>query len=348
MSFIRMYPRISQSQMELKEGIVSNNDILNYEEFYAIMKPYLQVEIIDSFRTRIEEIQAAINKKDFRDAYKKWEDFEDEILKNNNYAVSLLFIDNIDTDAGSYEFKHTTKEYDVLSKAGNMTNLGIMTEYFKQADTGDEVKRHLQKFIEDVNSKLLNDYDVDRLFNSGNRGMKSRAAKARWHTKDWTYRNIFYGKNPMWMGNVADAFMNHMAKMHVQLIAGQMNDNEKIVLANSVFQEEGHGIYDMLLASRNNTPWYTGGDIIYKFNGQLYNIQLKTGQSLQEERTRIGSQISMKKLTSLLNNMKAKVNARDADGIIKLMYDELKTSGYVEVTNKALTETVEELTNLKT
>ena len=28
MAFIRMYPKISQSQMVLKEGIVSNNDML--------------------------------------------------------------------------------------------------------------------------------------------------------------------------------------------------------------------------------------------------------------------------------------------------------------------------------
>lgn len=348
MAFIRMYPKISQNQMVLKEGIVSNNDILNYEEFYAIMKPHLQGEIIDSFHTRIGQIQAAIDKKDFRDAYKRWESFESKILKNDNYAVSLLFIDNINTDAGSYVFKYATKEYDVLSKAGNMTSLGAMREYLKQSDTSNEIKRHLQNFIGDVNSRLLNDYDIGRLFSSGDDGMKSRASNARWHTKDWTYRNIFYGDNPMWTGNVADAFMNHMAKMHVQLIAGKMNDDEKIVLANSVFQEEGHGIYDMLVASRNNTPWYTGGDIIFKFNGQLHNIQLKTGQILQEERTRIGSQVSMQKLTFLLNNMKTKLSNKDIDGVIKLMYNELKTSGYVEATNEALAKTVEKLTNFKT
>ena len=36
---------------------------------------------------------------------------ENKILKNDNYAVSLLFIDNINTDAVSYVFKYATKEY---------------------------------------------------------------------------------------------------------------------------------------------------------------------------------------------------------------------------------------------
>ncbi|WP_291631399.1 hypothetical protein [Clostridium sp.] len=52
-----------------------------------------------------------------------WENFQRDILNNKNYNVSLLFIENIDTEASNYKFKYASKEYDVLSNRGKLTRM---------------------------------------------------------------------------------------------------------------------------------------------------------------------------------------------------------------------------------
>jgi hypothetical protein len=60
--------------------------------------------------------------------------------------------------------------------------------------------------------------------------------------------------------------MNHMAHLHVQLIAQDSIDDQNL-FATSVFREEKDNIFNLLYASKNNTSWVTGGDIIIKYAG---------------------------------------------------------------------------------
>ena len=347
--------KVSQSQMVLKEGVVAHNDILDYDEFKDFIKKRLNEEIISSFSVRLNQIQGYIKKQDYKEAYKRWESLEREIFQNDNYAVSLLFIDNINIGSTNYQFKYTSKEYDVLGKRGKLSRLAqlkpLNDELFKES-LAEQVGQHLEQFLNQVASSFLPMSQALRVFNENNSGMKERASNARWHTKDWTYRNIFYGDNPSWQGNAADAFMNHMAHMHVQILArGIENDSDKNLFAASVFQEEGDAIYDLLLASKNSTAWYTGGDIIFKYGGQLYNIQLKTGlvdtSNKKQKRSRIGGKLATKNLLALIESLKVEIKNQDIDKIIDLLYNELKTSGYVEKTNEAISKEVDKLTNLK-
>ncbi|WP_291631400.1 hypothetical protein [Clostridium sp.] len=60
---------------------------------------------------------------------------------------------------------------------------------------------------------------IQQAFNLNDHDINTNATDARWHTGDWTYKNILYGSNPVWQGNAADAFMNHMAHLHAQVLA---------------------------------------------------------------------------------------------------------------------------------
>lgn len=348
--------KISQKQMVLKEGVVAHNDILDYNEFKNFMKERLNKEIISSFSVRLNQIQGYIKKQDYKEAYKRWESLEREIFQNNNYAVSLLFVDNINIGSANYQFRYASKEYDVLGEKGELSKLSqlkpLTNELFKE-NLSEQVGQHLEQFLNQVASTFLPLSQARRVFNENNSGMKRRASNARWHTKDWTYRNIFYGDNPSWQGNTTDAFMNHMAHMHVQIMAqGIEDDAEKNLFAASVFQEEGNAIYDLLSASTNHTAWYTGGDIIFKYGNQLYNIQLKTGlintNDKKQKRSKVGSKLATKNLLALIENLKVEIKKQDIDKIIDLLYNELKTSGYVEMTNEAIAKEIDKLTNLKT
>ena len=130
-----------------------------------------------------------------------------------------------------------------------------------------------------------------------------------------------------------------MAHLHVQVIANQVDKNDKL-FPISVFNEEKDNIWNLLLASRNATPWFTGGDIIIKYGGQIYNIQLKTGQMLgpNQKRSRIGGKITTQKLLQLIEDLKNEINNGDKERIIQILYQELKTSGWVEPTNQIIGE----------
>ena len=338
--------KVTSTPMTLKEGIVANNDILSFEEFRSFMYERLNTEVLISLQTRLSQIKGCISRGKYKEAYLRWENLEKVILLNKDYNVSLLFIDNINsTDGKSYDFRYASKEYDVLSERGKLTRIKALAERLYKDDIAEQIGEHLNQFINDIATTNTRWKFIKEVFSSDDAEMKSRAANARWHTKNWTYKNILYGDNPVWQGNAADAFMNHMAHLHIQIMAGKLSDADKPLFTSSVFQEEKDNIWKLLIASKNNTAWYTGGDIIFKYQGQIYNIQLKTGQSGldKQRRSRIGGRLAVKNLLTLIEELIIEIKSQNIERIIQLMYDELKTSGYVEATNALLSDAVESL-----
>lgn len=321
--------------MVLKEGIIANNDILNFEEFKQFMFPRINENLLNSFYARLNQIEGSIKKEKYKEAYQRWENLEKAILFNKDYAVSLLFIGNIDSPEGEYTFQYASKEYDVLSDRGKLTRIKQLSEQLFKQSIEEQLSFHLNEFLNDVEFTNTRYKFIKQVFSLDDSEMKSRAANARWHTKNWTYKNILYGDNPMWRGNVADAFVNHLAHLHVQTFASQIDNDEKNIFATSVFKEEKDNIWKLLYDSKNNTPWFTGGDIVFKYQGQIYNIQLKTGIANQKRRNRIGGRLAVKDLLNLITLLKNEIKQQNINNLIQILYDELKTSGYVELSNQA-------------
>lgn len=333
----------------LKEGILANNDILSKTEFEEFINPILDERLLHNLNLRLNSILKFIKREQIKEAYKEWESLQRNILQNKDYATSLLFIENIDSENKDYQFKYATKEYDILSNRGKLTRISNLMKVAYQESIQEQINEHLSEFITDISTKTISDIELIRdIFKSKYHDIKHNASEARWDTHDWSYKNIVYGKNPVWQGNATDAFMNHMAHLHVQVLAGNMPTEQQNLFAQSVWNEEKDNIFKLLADSLNHTSWITGGDIIIKYQGQLFNIQLKTGQILKnssKRRRRIGGKLKITELTNLIITLKNDIILKDTPALIDHLYAELKTSGWVEETNK---DTADIITNLVT
>ena len=335
---------VSSKPLVLKEGVVADNDILSYEEFATFIREQFSQEVLNSLMARLNQIEGCLKKNDYRGAYLRWENLEKDILLNKNYSVSLLFIENINLGAGDYSYQYATKEYDVLGASGKLSRMKQLSDKLFKESIEEQISYHLEQFITDIATQNTRWKFIQKLFALGDSDVKRNAANARWHTKDWTYKNILYGNNPVWQGNAADAFMNHMAHMHVQLMATELSGDQSNLFATSVFNEEKDNIWDLLYASKNTTSWITGGDIIFKYGDQLYNIQLKTGQeTAQKRRSRIGGKLATADLLNFIHQLKIEIKEQNIEQIIDLMYKELKTSGWVENINHAFANEIENM-----
>ena len=333
----------------LKEGILANNDILSETEFKDFIDPILDERLLHNLNLRLNSILKFIKRGQIKEAYKEWESLQRNILQNKDYAVSLLFIENINSENKDYQFKHATKEYDILNDRGKLTHISNLMKVTYQESIQEQINEHLSEFITDISTKTISDIELIRdIFKSKYHDIKHNASEARWNTHNWTYKNIIYGNNPVWQGNAADAFMNHMAHLHVQILAGSIPAEQQNLFAQSVWNEEKDNIFKLLADSLNHVSWITGGDIIIKYQGQLFNIQLKTGQILKnssKQRRRIGGKLKTTELTNLIIALKNDIILKDKPALIHRLYTELKTSGWVEETDK---DTVDIITNLIT
>lgn len=333
----------------LKEGILANNDILSETEFKNFIDPILDERLLHNLNLRLNSILKFIKRGQIKEAYKEWESLQRNILQNKDYAVSLLFIENINSENKDYQFKYTTKEYDILNNRGKLTHISNLMKAAYQESIQEQINEHLSEFITDISTKTISDIELIRdIFKSKYHDIKHNASEARWNTHDWTYKNIVYGNNPVWQGNAADAFMNHMAHLHVQILAENIPAEQQNLFAQSVWNEEKDNIFKLLADSLNHVSWITGGDIVIKYQGQLFNIQLKTGQILKnssKQRRQIGGKLKTIELTNLIIALKNDIILKDKPALIHRLYTELKTSGWVEETNK---DTVDIITNLIT
>ena len=228
----------------LKEGILANNDILSETEFKDFIDPILDERLLHNLNLRLNSILKFIKRGQIKEAYKEWESLQRNILQNKDYAVSLLFIENINSENKDYQFKHATKEYDILNDRGKLTHISNLMKVTYQESIQEQINEHLSEFITDISTKTISDIELIRdIFKSKYHDIKHNASEARWNTHNWTYKNIIYGNNPVWQGNAADAFMNHMAHLHVQILAGSIPAEQQNLFAQSVWNEEKDNIF---------------------------------------------------------------------------------------------------------
>lgn len=328
----------SNSQMVLKEGIIAHNDILSYEEFEAFMKQELNEKVIKSLQLRLSYILNAIKRNKIKDAYQRWEKLQASILKNKDFATSLLFISNLKLENGKqYEFNFHSKEREILNAKGKFGNMSKLFKKAFEEELSYQVHQHLQGFIKDIETQKA-PYELVQLVASTttNKDVYTR------YKENKIYRHVLYGESKAWKGNVADAFMNHMAHLHIQLL-GKEPDLDNL-FKYSVFQEERNNINKLLADSKNNISWYTGGDVIIKYNNQIFSIQVKSAdKSYKEEKARIRATITTEQLKNFIIKLQNYIHNKDIINVIKTFYEELKTSGWVEFTEQAISETVDQI-----
>jgi hypothetical protein len=65
-------------------------------------------------------------------------------------------------------------------------------------------------------------------------------------------------------------------------------------------------------------------------------------------RSRIGGKLAVADLLAFIEALKISIKNSDIDLVINRMYDELKTSGWIENTNDFINQTADKITNLVT
>lgn len=322
-----------------KEGIVAFNEILNEQEFNTVMMQLIDAEWLNIFKLRLLDILNDIEANSIKSAYQKWEALQGEMLGNPNFATSLLFVSNLQgmDVPGSLQYSYVSQEYNILSEKGMFLNVQQGFENIMQDTIGEAVQSHLLGLKEDIETKEA-PYRVVQLMNTLHDNKSKAYARYR---QDRTYKNVLYGRSKSWLGNVTDAFMNHMAHLHMSMEHLEENENG-LGFTQSVFQEEKNNINKLLVDSTNKTAWFTGGDVIIKYNNQLYSIQVKSSMLAQGRGGKITSRIRTKGLKIVINNLINSLNMGKLS-VIQSLYNSLKTSGWVEHTNVNVNQIVDQL-----
>ena len=135
-------------------------------------------------------------------------------------------------------------------------------------------------------------------------------------------------------GFAADAFMQHVAQHHFELLSNSISPPEKLPADFG-----GQDTIDKLVKdSLNSTRWTSGGDVIIidQFGQVVLNVQLKASLS---QKSLVGN-LSMKELYNRLQNMQMLLNQfnvtneKDFMVLAQQIYNMYKTSAVVQNINQ--------------
>lgn len=342
--------RYFKLELYLKEGIIACDDVLNEEEFKNFIRPLImQDAYIKQFQFYLMSVIRFIEMEDFQNAYKFWELFEKDCLFNNQ-GISLMIIDNIQSDSSIHNFYFESSEFSTLDNKGVRSNLTNIKQQLIFQRAYKAVSNHFNSFLlnlnephwfpEDIFQELKANWKSRRRIERKQTG-KHTAAYSRYvrlirHDTPKTLWYVYYGENPAAFGWAADAFTNHLAHFHAELFNNATSNFKQTVL-----QEEKENIYRLLANSVNNIGWYTGGDIVLRLKNKMMSIQLKTTNNSLFDLKSIGNQLSTAQLKNQLKILLELIT--DPEELIKKMYSFFKTSGWVEENNKIFNQDTQKL-----
>ena len=312
-------------------------------------------------------VQSFIDAGEIEYAYKLWETVLSPLLLfNNKYQeVSLMVISGMEH---TEDFAYTTRESDVLTPSGQIEAISKDKNEINMLFKNNSIQLYLSKHLHE----MLNSVKTEQIFVDKSQDptkayynnteyilkeyIKSKKSRQRRYSQFFktdkeflTFKQLMYGESETWYGNVADAFVQHLAHMHSQIFLGNINNDFNYINNKSVFKEEGSYIMQLLADSRNNIPWYTGGDLILKLqHGVILNIQLKTTQNLidfSSNKKQIVGDISANKLKEFLRKLEL-IFSKESINIEKLsniLFEELRTSAWIEGVNKQIKKGTSEL-----
>ena len=332
--------------MATREGAMIGGYLLPEKEFKEVIKElFLESDNVKILKDQVRLALQNIKSKNIRAAYKNMENIQIELFQNP--TTSLMLISNLYDENGNYQFSWNRTEKDVIRKSGKLSYAKTVKNSLLEEELNQTLSRHLNNMIKMIETTDLTNEEIDRLFKYykfGKRRSKSEVGRDTHY--DRNLRWIVYGDNPNYRGNIADAFLNHVGNMHKELLIGDYSTASPIV--QSVAEEEGENFYQLLLDSTNNTPWFTGGDLILlnKNSEVIANIQLKT--ILREKGGTVG-QIKTNQLEEDLRALQELINTEsilDAEQFADKMFNLYKTSGvYKEMEDKVDEIAINEVKN---
>ena len=327
--------------MPVLEGAMIGGVLIPEEEFKTVLKETILNN--EEYLNRLKDlIRLSINNikgKNIRALYKNIEKIETELLKNP--TVSLMVITNVGIDGAEKNFYLHENEKVFVKKSGSLMGTKLIKEKIMQKELSDILSNHLINFIKEVETykftkKELNEYFNENIFlnYTQKKEMGKRAAKSNYNLK-----YIIYGNNPQYLGQIADAFLNHIGNMHKNLLLTKGKEISQLQeLPYSVRKEEGENFFHLLVASTNSTGWWTGGDLILlgENNQVIANIQLKTKQgNTFGEMGKITYEDLYKDLLNLQNILEQE-SIGNIDAFANNFYKIFKTSGITEKTEEEL------------
>lgn len=327
--------------MPVLEGAMIGGTLIPEKEFKMVLKEEIlnNEEYLTELRRLIRISINNIRSNDMKNLYKNIEKIETELLKNP--ATSLMVINNISIDGAKKNFYLHEDEKVFIKKSGSIRGAKLLKEKVLQEELSDILSNHLTNFIKEVETYKFTKKEIKEFFNDDiflnyttKREMGSRARDS-----DYNLKYIIYGNNPQYLGQIADAFLNHIGNMHKNLLLTKGKKLSQLQeLPYSIREEEGVNFFHLLVNSTNSTGWWTGGDLILlgENNQVVANIQLKTKQ---------GSSLGkMGKITSAtlyddlleLQNMFEQETLVNIDFFADKFYKTFKTSGITEKTEEEL------------
>lgn len=264
-------------------------------KLFVVLKKYTTQTVTPSMA---EEFQSA------------WEEFEKYVLLNNKDLDLIVSYRGADGSSSTFSqiIPQKMVEGTVQTQYGKRYGIESGNQLIK--DSMAQLKAtEVEKFLQEHLQGLLNQLEKPIVKNEAflihkyhsNFLSKEFQAKGK-HLTNKKFREVFYSQNASFyfggqgMGQVYDAFMNHIADKKQEVYTylrfnGLVKDMRSLQKSSgTVYTEEGEvekgaNFPKLLSDSRNKIGWYTGGDILIinpKTMDIVYNIQLKTtGKNVQ-------------------------------------------------------------------
>lgn len=319
------------------EGIIFGGYLLCKEDFITIFKEFYEQKnqefltkyqtLVNSYKRNIKINKAAI--------LKTFEKISKELFGNDE--IQLLAMIQM-PDSNNYNFTKTVNENKFYSK--NTLSLSknrlkqVLLDYQNNINAQilqDELNRHLSDFLNDVSSIPDNNWELIYLHIY----YYYHVTTEKLHFSDKTYDEIIYRGINQKQGQKVDAFMNHIANYHREILSylqniDLMNENyREILFDKSVKTEEGSNFCQLLLNSLNHTTGLASGDLVVTDSSHkvIYNIQLKSTISKK------GSQsyhLNLKEYNQMLKDLgeSMKINSTE---IAETLYEYFKTTSSNEI-----------------
>lgn len=344
------------------QGIIFGDIFINnkqlfkdlFQEHFKINQGNIEtsINILLRLLNNLEQTVTSENALRFEQA---WKVFQRNVLLNQKDLEILIAYRN-NSEGTQVEVSNIVKQKDIqgTTKTPYGTNYyGIQAGHDKVAKVGSDivddakaieqaerienyVRNHLSGFLNQLNenigqtnASILYNYHQQYLsYFMKHKGPRQSLANMPWRRAFYEIKST--NINRRIQGRAYDAFFNHLANYNKSIFQYLKSQGKKnITLSNfnsnkTVYTEEGPVNFAKLLhESKNNTAWYTGGDIVIvnpKNMQIVYNIQLKSTISKQKAST---FPIKINALKSILNNFKQNQNPQE---MAEYLYKNLLTS----------------------
>lgn len=235
------------------DGAMLGGYFLPEKEFKQILKDKIlsNNKNIEKINDIIDKAILAINNQNLLAFYTEIEKLEVELLKNPE--TSLMVITNVNNQGENMKYYYHHSEKDTLTKGGTISRAKALKDTAIKEALSKTLSKHLSNMIMYIENGILE--DIDGFFNSGKYKFSSKKQKSemgeRGSHSEYNLKYIIYGDKTQYLGQVADAFLNHLGNYHK--IIFENNFKKNITIKSTVMEEEGENFYQRLIDSTNST-----------------------------------------------------------------------------------------------